>query len=63
MRIEWSYTCKHTGLSYRCAIDGVDSWADEDYPPGGQLRVMRNDKGQILAGPMVSEITSFQVAP
>jgi hypothetical protein len=61
MRIEYAYKCAHTGLTFRCALDGVASWTDEPYPPGGSLRVMRNAAGQIIAGPMVEELTAFRV--
>jgi hypothetical protein len=44
MRVEWTYRCSHTGLTYRCALDGVARWADEPYPPGGTLRVMRRGR-------------------
>ena len=45
---------------YRFRIDNVATVMDEPYPPGGMLRVMRDKDGRILAGPLVSELTSWQ---
>jgi hypothetical protein len=58
--IEYTYLCKYTGNIYRVKVDGARSWADEPYPPGGQLRVVRNEKGQAIAGPLVSEIIEWK---
>lgn len=63
MTIFYSYRCAYTGLTYRCKASGVASVQDEAYPPGGFLRVCRNTQGQALCGPLVSEITSWEIAP
>lgn len=47
------------GCVYRYRVDNVASWAYEPYPPGGSLLVMRDADSRILAGPLVSEITSW----
>jgi len=46
---------------YRFRIDNVATVTDEPYPPGGMLRVMRDADGRILAGPCVSDLTSWSV--
>jgi hypothetical protein len=51
------------GLTYRTRHYGVVSFADEPYPPGGMLRVMRNSKGQITGGPLISEILTWDEIP
>lgn len=63
MTIIYTYKCSYTGLTYRCKASGVESVQDETYPPGGLLRVCRNAKGQALCGPLVSEITYWEIAP
>ena len=51
----------HNGFdSYRVRVDNVATVIDEPYPPGGTLRVMRDADGRILAGPFVSDLTSWQ---
>ena len=57
--IDYTYLCSYTGRIYKCRTYNVSTWADEPYPPGGMLRVMRNSYGQIVAGPMVSELISW----
>ncbi len=47
---------------YRVRIDGAASWADEPYPPGGFLRVVRDTEGRILAGPLVRELLAWDVS-
>lgn len=52
----------HNGFdSYRVRVDNVATVTDEPYPPGGTLRVMRDKDGRILAGPLVSDLTSWSV--
>jgi hypothetical protein len=61
MTILYTYKCGYTGLTYRYKVFNVASVLDEVYPPGGELRVCRNDKGQIIASPLVSEIQSWEI--
>ena len=52
----------HNGYaSYRVKIENVATVTDEPYAPGGMLRVMRDKEGRILAGPLVSELTSWSI--
>ena len=62
MRIRYSTLCSYTGIVRRYEAENVASYADEPYPPGGFLRVLRNASGQIMAGPWVPEILTFEVA-
>jgi hypothetical protein len=50
------------GCVYRVRIDGVASWENEPYPPGGFLRVVRDAEGRILAGPLVDELLAWTVS-
>ena len=61
MTISYIYQCSYTGLTYRCKVFNVATVKDEPYPPGGMLRVCRNDKGQSIAGPLVSELVDWKV--
>lgn len=60
--VTYMYQCTHTGLVFRRRTHEVSSIKDEPYPPGGTLRIFRDDCGQIIAGPMVEEIISFDIA-
>lgn len=60
MQIAFISTCKHTGLTHKNMVHNVAYWRDEAYPPGGMLRVMYNDKGQMVAGPLLSEMSEFR---
>jgi len=60
MKIEFIYT-NPAGCTYRVRVDNVVSFNDEPYPPGGMLRVCRNVAGQIIAGPLVSELVDWKV--
>jgi len=51
------------GCTYRVRVENVASVADEPYPPGGFLRVLRDDAGRVLAGPHVDELTSWDCQP
>ena len=44
-------------------ISGVQSWKDEIYPPGGHLRILKDSSNRTIAGPLVSEIISFELLP
>lgn len=57
-----TYIVKTPFATYRNRIS-FHSWADEPYPPGGFLRVMRDASGRIVAGPLVSEIIEWAEAP
>lgn len=58
--IIYTYKDAYTRLIYRCRIDNVHTVADEPYPPGGFLRVAKNAQGQMLSGPLVSELMIWQ---
>lgn len=53
-------TRNSAGCAYRTRITFA-TVADEVYPPGGFLRVMRDSRGMILAGPHVDEIIEWDV--
>lgn len=55
-----TYIVRTPYATYRNRIR-FHSWVDEPYPPGGFLRVMRDESGRIVAGPLVSEITEWSV--
>jgi hypothetical protein len=57
-----TYTVKTPYATYRGKII-FHSWEDEPYPPGGFLRVMRDETGRIVAGPLVSEIVEWVETP
>lgn len=59
--VVYCYKCQYTGQTFRVHVHGVHSWEDEPYPPGGMLRVCRNAEGQAIAGPLVSELLSWDV--
>ena len=59
MNITYTYRCSRTDLEFRVKVEDAVTVKDEPYTPGGMLRVVRNGQGQAIAGPLVSEITSW----
>ena len=60
MNCHYTYQ-NRAGCVYHVRVENVASWADEPYPPGGFLRVMRDADGRILSGPHVDELISWAV--
>jgi hypothetical protein len=56
---EYTYATQ-SGDIYRVRVSDAASWVDEPYPPGGFLRIVRNKVGQIIHGPLVSELLSWE---
>ena len=51
------------GCTYRVKVEGGASWNEEEYPPGGLLRVIYNAAGQVIAGPHLDELVTWQIVP
>ena len=49
------------GCTYRVQVENVATWTDEPYPPGGFLRVLRDEAGRVLAGPHVDELIEWTI--
>lgn len=60
MRIKYK-TRDSWGNVWHHVIENVHSWIDETCPYDPYtLRVMRDEKGRVLGGPMVGEFTEWQ---
>lgn len=57
--ILYTYSSRPGGTVYRVRAEGVATVTDEPYPPGGFLRVMRDEAGRLIGGPLVSELLTF----
>ena len=57
----YTQTCTYTGDIHNCKVENIATVEDEFYAPGGTMRVMRNAKGQAIAGPLLSELSNWSI--
>ncbi len=58
------YTTKNrVGCVSRWRVEGAARVEDKPYPPGGMLRYCYNEQGQVIHGPYVPELLSWEFIP